>query len=424
MSKSQWIAAGSVLAMVAVGLADTPPAWEDQSVFRVNTEVPHAVKMPFSSSDEARKLRRMESPWAMLLNGDWKFHWSGTYDGHSTVGDFYRADFDDSQWDTIPVPSNVELEGYGTPLYVSAGYVIPKDPPHVGVEPPEGWTTYTERQPIMAYRRTFSLPADWKGREIFITFNGVESAFRLWINGREVGYSQDSRTPAEFNITDYLTPGENQLAVEVHRFSDGTYLEDQDFWHLSGIFRDVYLWSGASLDLRDFEVQAVPDESLERGRLTLKSRVRNYGDKAEKYTLNGVLVDARKRVVGRLKAKGDVAGGEEQELVCSKTGLKIRPWSAEEPNLYTLVIRLKGKKSRTVSYYSQQIGFKRQEIRNGNLLINGQPVLIKGVNRHDHHHVSGHYITEETMRAELDAMKRLNINAIRTSHYPNDPAFP
>lgn len=409
--------------MVSVGIAGNP-RWEDQSVFRVNREEPHAVKMPFPTAEEAMSLTRMESPWAMLLNGAWRFYWAPTSDQFDrAVPGFSATDFDDTEWDLLTVPSNVELHGYGTPLYVSAGYVIAKTPPKVTEVPYETWKTVEERNPTMAYRRSFSLPADWAGRETFITFNGVESAFELYVNGQEVGYSQGSRTPAEFRITPYLKPGENRLAVKVYRYSDGTFLEDQDFWHLSGIFRDVYLWSAATLDLCDFEVQASLDDSYEKGVFTLKCDIHNYGERSQKYTLQAALMDDRQKVIARFSQQGDVFGGKAQEKSFSEKNLKIQPWSAEAPNLYTLMICLKDGKGRDLAYYKQQVGFKRQEIKNGNLLINGQPILIKGVNRHDHDHITGHYVSEETLRSELDAMKRLNINAIRTSHYPNDPRF-
>ena len=404
--------------------SDAAPRWEDQSVFRVNKETPHATKMAFPTAEEAAGKTRMESPWAMLLNGEWKFHWAPTIEKHEQAAkEFESVGFDDSAWSTIPVPSNVELHGYGTPIYTNIEYPFVKNPPSVTDEPPADWTTYKERSPVSAYRRAFTVPAEWNGRNTLIVFNGVESAFTLYVNGQEVGYSQDSRTPAEFNITKYLKEGENLLAVEVFRFSDGSYLEDQDLWRLSGIFRDVYLWTGDMLDLRDIEINASLDDTCSKGVLGLKTWVYNYTDSTKKYNIEAVLTDAAGKSVATRKVNGNVFKGTDHLSIVSLDGLPIKPWSAEAPNLYTLQLALKDEEGAAIAHYAFPVGFKRTEVKDGNLLINGQPVLIKGVNRHDHDEVTGHYVSEDTMRAELELMKRLNINAIRTSHYPNDPRF-
>ena len=404
--------------------SDAAPRWEDQSVFRVNKETPHATKMPFPTADEAAAKTRMESPWALLLNGDWKFHWAPTVEEHEqAAGDFESTGFDDSAWDTIPVPSNVELQGYGTPIYSNIKYPFAKNPPSVTAEPPADWTTYKERSPVSAYRRTFAMPDAWGGRQVFIVFNGVESAFTLYVNGLEVGYSQDSRTPAEFNITKYLKEGENLLAVEVHRFSDGSYLEDQDFWRLSGIFRDVYLWTGDLLDMRDVEIHASLDDTYSTGVLDFKTWVYNYSGSSKKYTIKAVLTDADGKPLATHEGNGNVFKGTDHISTVRFDSLSIQPWSAEAPHLYSLRLALQDEAGAEIAHYAFPVGFKRTEIKDGSFLVNGQPVLIKGVNRHDHDEITGHYIPEETMRAELELMKRLNINAIRTSHYPNDPRF-
>lgn len=418
--------AGISAMMLLVGAMGTHAAerWENESIFRINKEAPHATRMAFPTAEEALGKTRMESPWCMLLNGDWKFHWSPTIEAHeSAASTFYTPDFDDSDWDTIPVPSNVELQGYGTPIYRNIGYTFVKNPPRVTDEPPADWTAYKERSPTSAYRRIITLPAAWDGRNTSIVFNGVESAFTLYVNGKEVGYSQDSRTPAEFNLTPYLKPGENLLAVRVHRYSDGSYLEDQDFWRLSGIFRDVYLRSTAPLDLLDIEIKTTLDDAYSKGLLQINTLVSNSGKQTANYTVEAVLLNAAgKPVVGR-KLKGRVSPDTEDRSTASADALEIQPWSAETPYLYTLQVALKNEAGADVAHYAFPVGFVRSEIKGGNLLVNGQPVLIKGVDRHDHDDRTGHYISEATMRAELDLMKRLNINAIRTSHYPNDPRF-
>jgi beta-galactosidase len=405
-------------------LSDAAPRWEDEGVFRINKEEQHATKMAFPTAEEAAGKTRMESPWAMLLNGEWKFHWAPTVEEHAQAAkDFQAVDFDDSAWDTIPVPSNVELHGYGTPIYTNTKYPFVKNPPSVTGEPPADWTVYKERSPVSAYRRTFAMPEAWSGRNTFIVFNGVESAFTLYVNGQEVGYSQDSRTPAEFNVTKYLKEGENLLAIEVHRFSDGSYLEDQDFWRLSGIFRDVYLWTGDLLDLRDIEIHASLDDTYSKGVLDFKTWVYNYTDSTKKYNIEAVLTDADGKPVATHTVNGNVFKGTDHVSAISLDGLAIKPWSAEAPNLYTLQLALKDEAGADIAHYAFPVGFMQTEMKDGNLLVNGQPVLIKGVNRHDHDEITGHYVSEETMRAELELMKRLNINAIRTSHYPNDPRF-
>lgn len=398
--------------------------WEDQAVFRVNKEEPHATKMPFPTAEGALSKDRMESPWCILLNGEWKFHWAPTIEEHEKAAkDFFSTSFNDASWETIPVPSNVELEGYGTPIYSNVTYPYARNPPSVTDEPPADWTQYKERSPVSAYRRTFMIDASWTNRQTFVVFNGVESAFTLYVNGQEVGYSQDSRTPAEFNISKFLKPGENLMAVEVMRWSDGSYLEDQDFWRLSGIFRDVYLWSGDQIDLRDIDIIASLDETYTKGVLEVKPKVFNFAKETKKYTIDIQLLDSANKVVLENTKDANVFGGASHVPALKKEDLAIKPWSAESPTLYKLHIVLKNEAGKELAHYAFDVGFRTVEIKGGNLLVNGQPILIKGVNRHDHDYITGHYIPEATMRAELDLMKRLNINAIRTSHYPNDPRF-
>ncbi|MFT6862999.1 MAG: beta-galactosidase, partial [Akkermansiaceae bacterium] len=230
------------------------PDWENQAVFRLNKLPAHSVKMPFPTKESAMTKRRLDSPQCLLLNGDWKFSWVDHPDKRPL--DFFKSDFDDSAWKTIPVPSNVELQGYGTPIYLNQAYPFKKDPPRVMGEPEDYFTTFKERNPVSSYRKTFTLPIDWQDRQTTVSFNGVSSAFYLWCNGQKIGYSQDSRTPAEFDLTPFLKEGPNTLAVQVYRYSDGAYLECQDFWRLSGIFRDVYLTSTPEATLADYTLNA------------------------------------------------------------------------------------------------------------------------------------------------------------------------
>ncbi|MGQ3055483.1 MAG: glycoside hydrolase family 2 TIM barrel-domain containing protein, partial [Roseateles sp.] len=404
---------------LAGAAAAEPPVWENPAVFRVHKEAPRATLMPFPDAAAALSRPREASPWHRSLNGDWRFHWVAAPE-QRPVG-FEQPGFDDARWATIPVPSNVELHGHGTPIYTNVRYPFVKDAPRVMGQPPADWTTSRERNPVSSYRRHFSLPSGWAGRQTFITFNGVASAFHVWVNGRHVGYSQDSRTPAEFNLTPHLRPGTNLLAVEVYRYSDGAYLEDQDFWRLSGIFRDVSLWSAANLALRDLQIDASLADADRSGVLKLSTWTREHAGRARRYAVEARLLDADGRTLAHRTLRGRVPAGGEHAASARIEGLAIQPWSAEQPRLYSLLLTLKDEQGRALAHHARKIGFRRVEIHHGNLLVNGRAVLIKGVNRHDHSHLTGQYVSEADMRADLEAMKRLNINAIRTSHYPNDP---
>jgi beta-galactosidase len=399
------------------------PDWENPAIFRSGKEPASAIKMPFPDAKSAITQTRMQSPWCLMLNGDWKFHWVNHPDRRPA--EFFRTDFDDASWKTIPVPSNVELHGYGTPVYCNQPYPFRKDPPRVMGEPPANFTTYHERNPVSSYRRDFEVPESWSGRQTFITFNGVSSAFYLWVNGEKAGYSQDSRTPAEFNITRFLKPGRNSLAVEVYRYSDGSYLECQDFWRLSGIFRDVYLHSTSPLQLRDFSARGGLDDTYQTGTFHFSPQVALLDESAGNgnYQIDIKILNPDGTTHTTAESTGNTRGGAGAGGSIHLENLRIQPWSAEKPVLYTLLLTLKDGSGKVADHYATRIGFSRSEIKDGQLLVNGRPVLFKGVNRHDHHHLTGHYITEATMREELNLMKRLNINAIRTSHYPNDPRF-
>ncbi|HEY9230730.1 MAG TPA: sugar-binding domain-containing protein, partial [Blastocatellia bacterium] len=244
-----FLLAGTFASTPLFAQTDNPPDWENPRVFGINKELPHATLVPFPNARAALADDAQASPFVRSLNGQWKFHWVKQPSERPT--DFYKVDYDVSQWKEIRVPSNWEMEGYGTPIYTNITYPFKRDAPRVVSEPPPQYTAYKERDPVGSYRRTFTVPADWQGRQVFLIFNGVNSAFYVWVNGKRVGYSQDSRLPAEFNVTRLLTAGENLVAVEVYRWCDGSYLEDQDFWRMSGIFRNVELVSRAPVYLRD-----------------------------------------------------------------------------------------------------------------------------------------------------------------------------
>ena len=404
-------------------LLSAAPDWENHAVFRKNKALPRAVKMPFPSKEDALSKKRMESPFCLLLKGDWKFNWVDHPDKRPEY--FYRPEFDASDWKTIPVPSNVELHGYGTPIYCNHPYPFKKDPPRVMGEPPEHFTTFNERNPVSSYLKTFTLPPGWEDRQTTITFNGVASAFYLWCNGQKVGYSQDSRTPAEFHLDRFLKEGENTIAVEVYRHSDGSYLECQDFWRLSGIFRDVYLTSEPLLYLEDITIHSDLIEDYQTGTLELDLKLTNKSEKGVDVLHWVDLRDSSgNQVFGKKMSSGYLKKHSSHNVTLNLGVIEnITPWSAESPQLYSLSIGLEEGDNTPIATYAFKVGFKTSEIKDGQLLINGKPILVKGVNRHDHDPDTGHYISEATMRKDIELMKQLNINTVRTAHYPNDPRF-
>lgn len=401
------------------------PDWENCAVIGINKEPAHCTLMPFNTLDEARAGDIQQSPNYRCLNGDWQFHWSK--DPASRPADFYMPHYDASDWKTIPVPSNWQMHGYGTPVYTNSVYPFKRNPPYVTETPPQEYTNFDARNPVGSYRTTFTLPKDWDGREVFIHFDGVDSAFYLWLNGDKVGYSEGSRTPAEFNLTRRLRQGENLLAVEVYRYSDGSYLEDQDMWRLSGIFRDVYLFSTPQLHIRDFFALPVLDADYRDAKLELTVNVRNYGHAAVPAAeVEALLYDPKGRRIDNadlaLKRTPVNAG---VDSVFKMTADVINPlkWSAETPHLYRLVIALKDADGKLIETVGCHVGFRKVEIKDSTLLVNGQYIYMKGVNRHEHDPDTGHYVTRDSMIRDIKLMKQHNINTVRTAHYPNAPEW-
>ncbi|MDX2150077.1 MAG: glycoside hydrolase family 2 TIM barrel-domain containing protein [Bryobacteraceae bacterium] len=380
------------------------PEWDDVSVVTVGTEPPHATMMVYPSAALARTFDRTRSPWFQSLNGTWKFQ--GSLRPSDRPLTFFRPSYDDSAWRTIPVPSNWQLHGFDVPVYTNIIYPWPQNPS----QPPQ--VPY-EWHPVGSYRRTFTVPPLWKGREVYLHFEGVDSAFTVWVNGVKAGYNEDSRTAAEFRLTPHLKAGENLLAVEVYRFGDGAFLEDQDMWRLSGIYRDVFLWSTAKEHVRDFEVNAGLDAAYQDG--TLRVRAEVPGPTACK--LRAELLDASGAAVGKAEAPCSLSA----ELTIPVA--KARKWSADTPYLYTLLLTLRDAKGAAVEVIPQRVGFRKVEIRGGQVLVNGVPLLVKGVNRHEHSPRTGHYVSEALMLEDVKLMKRHNINSVRTAHYPNAPAW-
>ena len=397
--------------------------WENQYVVQRNRLAPHCTKMAFPTRAGALGPARLDSPYCHVLNGTWKFHYTGNPE--TRPAGFAQPGYDVSGWDDIAVPANWQLQGYDTPLYSNVTYPFQKDPPLVMGTPPSHYTHYPweNRNPVGSYRTDFVVPPAWAGRRVVIHFAGVSSAFYLWLNGEPVGYSEGSRTPAEFELTDLLAEGANVLAVQVFKHSDGSYLEDQDFWRLSGIFRDVYLWSPGALDLRDYQVTAGLDAAYADGTLAVRAAAGNHGPTVAVCTVEAELLDPDGQPVGTLSATHPVAAGGETLFDFTAVVPAVRAWSAEIPHLYTVVLCLKDEAGTPLAYYATRAGFRTSEIRNGQLRINGRPILVKGVNRHEHDPDTGHVLTEDSMRRDIRLMKQLNINTVRTSHYPNDPRF-
>ncbi|MDZ7373709.1 MAG: DUF4981 domain-containing protein [candidate division KSB1 bacterium] len=412
------LACGCILGSAALS-AQGPPIpsgkeWEDPAVNGINREPPHATLMPYADFEQARACIREASPYYLSLNGKWKFHWVPRPEERPT--EFYKPEFDASGWAEIPVPSNWQMLGYDKPIYTNIRYPFPKNPPYVD----------HSYNPVGSYRRTFRLPREWRGRQVFLHFDGVESAFYVWMNGQFVGYSEDSRTPAEFNITSFVRDGENVLAVEVYRWSDGSYLEDQDFWRMSGIFRNVYLFSTPTLHIRDFEVQPELDERYEDAELAVTAWIRNYGTTdAPRVQLEVSLLGPDGKPVGSqpvaMNGTSLLRAGGETVLAVRAPVHRPLKWSAETPYLYTVVLALRDATGQAVEYESARVGFRKVEIKGRHLLVNGKPILIKGVNRHEHDPDTGHYVSLESMIRDIKLMKQFNINTVRTAHYPNDP---
>ncbi len=406
----------------AIATADAPD-WENQHVFAINKLDPYAWHLLFEDDASALRGGGADTPWHHDLNGTWDFKWAP--DPDSRPAGFEKPGYAIDGWDRIEVPGNWQIQGFGVPVYTNIAYPFHVDPPRVMGEPPRHFTNYDQRNPVGAYRREFSLPEGWEGRRVRVHFEGVNSAFYLWINGEKVGYSQDSRTPAVFDITDFLREGENLLAAEVYRNSDGSYLEDQDFWRLSGIYRDVYLTALHDLHLADFFIHTDLDDDYRDAVLRVEADVATHEDPVSGFSVEGALFDDSGNLVTELPetAGQSLAPGERAQMVLRADVENPAKWTAETPNLYRLVLRLRDSDGEVVATTAHDVGFRTIEIRDAQLLVNGRPILIKGVNRHEHHPETGHAISVESMVEDILLMKKANINTVRTAHYPNQPIF-
>jgi len=400
----------------------TPPAngypeWNNNpEIFQLNRMRANATLIPFATVEEALYGKREESASYLSLNGQWKFAFVTSPDKRNTT--FHQADFDCSGWDEITVPGHWQLQGYDYPQYTNIRY--PWETTE-DIKPPYAPTVYN---PVGSYVRSFTVPESWTGQPVYISFQGVESAFYVWVNGDLVGYSEDTFTPAEFDLTPYLQSGENKLAVEVYRWCDASWLEDQDFWRMSGIFRDVYLYTTPLAHLYDFTVCTELDETYQDAVLRVEAKaISADGGHFGTITVEGQLYDAQQNPV--LQVPIQTAAELDGAVTCEVEAAIANPlkWSAEQPNLYTLVLSLKDGSGKLLETVSCKVGFRKFELIDGLMCINGKRIVFKGVNRHEFSCDTGRAVGLEDMITDVKLMKAFNINAVRTSHYPNQPKW-
>ncbi len=407
-----------LLVMSNISLVHAQKEWEDETVFNINRTAPHAHFIPFETERMAWDNNSKQSAYLKSLNGVWKFHIASN--PASRPVDFYKDNYDITKWADIKVPANWERQGFDTAIYVNTTYPFwqivgeSPNPPHI----PHAYN------PVGSYRRSFSIPQEWDGRQVSIHFGAVKSAFYIWVNGEKVGYSEGSKTPAQFDLTEYIRKGENTLALEVYRWSTGSYLEAQDFWRISGIERDVYLLATPKVHIRDFFVKASLDANYQNGEFSLDVDVENLKNmNAGTYTVDAVVtsMDKSEEIIN-LK----LALAVDEKSTVFKFKAKVdnpNKWSAEQPNLYKLLITLKDDNGNLHQAITQNIGFRTAEVKSGQFLVNGKAVMIKGVNRHEHDPDEGHVISRNSMLKDIQLMKEFNVNTVRTSHYPNDPLW-
>ncbi|WP_418552153.1 glycoside hydrolase family 2 TIM barrel-domain containing protein [Prevotella sp.] len=405
--------------------------WENQYVLSINREPARAAFTPYLTQ---------QGDMTMTLDGQWKFNWTRTPDMQPE--NFYQTDFNDSGWTMFPVPGDWEMNGYGTPIYCSSGYVFKINPPYVMGEPKKKYTSFIERNPTGCYRRTFTVPASWSGKEVYIHFGSVSSAFYIYVNGKQVGYSQGSMEPAEFRLTPYLNGGTNLIALKVLKYSDGSYLEDQDMWRIGGIHRSVYLYATPQIRIRDFGVRTILDDTYTDATLVVHPELEVIGNqRGEGYHIEAQLYDADGKAVLDSTMKEDAAtmlnldnkakimnARNPQRGYAAYGWLKAdiknpHKWSAETPYLYTLKLALVDKSGNTIERAETKVGFRKLEIKDGRFLVNGKQVRLRGVNRHEMDPITGKVMTKERMLQDIMLMKQCNINAVRTCHYPNDPQW-
>ncbi|GGK12110.1 beta-galactosidase [Yeosuana aromativorans] len=380
------------------------PEWENPEIFQINREEPTATFYRYTDKGSALKNDSWEaSPLYKSLNGTWHFYYADSVQARPV--DFYKDDFSLKGWNTIEVPSNWEMKGFGIPVYTNIKYMFPANPPYI----PHNINNNG------SYKRDFEIPQDWDGKDIYLHFAGVSGAMYVWINGAFVGYNEGSKTPAEFKITDHLKKGKNTISVQVLRWSDASYMEDQDFWRLSGIERDVYLYATNKVTIRDFRVTSDLQNDYQDGVFKMALEVENNSKSKAKKTIEISLMDGNTEVYSEAKQVNLKTG--KNDIDFSRIIPHVKSWNAEQPKLYKLLINCNGEST------AVKVGFRNIKIENSQFLVNGKPVLIKGVNLHDHSETEGHVVSEDLTKKDLEIMKQNNINAIRCCHYPKNPFF-
>ena len=404
--------------------AQTPPEIQDANIIGINKLPPRTAIWPAPSAQEAQNTNYEHSVWVKSLNGKWDFFWSP--DPQSRPVNFYKPEFNRNDWKKIEVPSIIERQGYGTPLYVNSTYPFKVNPPFIMDEPNHKYTTFKQRNPVGSFCRTFLLPEEWgNDKEIILHLAGAGPAAFIWINGEKVGYTQDPRLPAEFSINKYLKKGENLLAIEVYKYCDGSYLEDQDFWRLSGIFRDVFIRAVPKISLWDIYAQPELDLSSHKGKINLHYTPANFTEKRDSdYKINiSVFSPLGKKLVNKnFKIKDFAPGfGKESKLPAIELDT-VQLWYDESPIQYKVLVEL-SKKGKTIEAYKLPVAFRKIEVDGNKILLNGKKFKIRGVNRHEFSPDQGWVISKEEMIKDLELMKRGNVNFIRNAHYPNDPRW-
>jgi beta-galactosidase len=405
------------------------PDWENPEVFAINKESTRATAIPYLSETLAVNDQYKTSPFYLSLNGNWQFYWVPKI--AELPNNFYEEDYNStptvipwqkgqpnhidgkSYWTTMPVPGNWEFNGFGVPMYVNIGFGIPKNPPFID----------RNDSPSAAYRHQFELPKNWDGRRVYLHFEGGTNSMYVWINGKKVGYTENSKSPAEFDITPYIRSGRNSIACQVHKFSDGTYMEDQDMWRLGGINRNVYIYSTANTRIQDFFSNADLDPFYKTGLFTTDVKIQNYNKhNVTREVEFSVLDKAGKKIVNQTK-KINIAASTIDSLWFEGSVKNVLKWTAETPNLYILLITLKDENNKVIESTSHRIGFRKIEIKDGQFLINGKKILFKGVNLHEFNTSTGNVVDTAVMLRNIQLMKELNINAVRTAHYPQIPLW-
>jgi len=391
--------------------SQSKPDWENPEVFAINKEKTRSSLLPYASEALAVKNEYKSSSYYQSLNGNWQFHW------FSKIADvptgFFKEEFNTGSWTTMPVPGNWEFNGFGIPMYVNTGFGFPSNPPFIN----------KEDSPTGAYRKQFNIPENWNGRKVFLHFEGGTNSMYVWVNGKKVGYTENSKSPAEFDITPYLKKGSNLLACEVHKFSDGSYLEDQDMWRLGGINRSVYLYSTNQTRILDFFAHPDLDAQYKNGLFSTSVKIQNYGNAAAAQTVEVSILDkAGKKVFSQQKPIKLAAQAVDSLTFDGVVNAPLK-WTAETPNLYTMLVTLKDDQKNLIESTSHRIGFRKVEIKDGQVLINGKRVLFKGVNLHEFNTQTGQVVDSVVMLRNIQLFKELNINTVRTSHYPQQPLW-